>query len=137
MIASSNIIFIIIIIVYQNTTIMAKTATTIAIILAAATDTKLEQEIQRSDDPEIYKLRGLPKALCPVGDGKTSILEHWYNILQRNRDLRQIFIVSSAAKYQRGDGFTPWFPGNTPMVSFYYNIECVILDFLTGDPGAE
>ena len=34
---------------------MAKTATTIAIILAAATDTKLEQEIQRSDDPEIYK----------------------------------------------------------------------------------
>ena len=88
---------------------MAKTATTIAIILAAATDTKLEQEIQRSDDPEIYKLRGLPKALCPVGDGKTSILEHWYNILQRNRDLRQIFIVSSAAKYKH---FERWATSN-------------------------
>jgi glucuronokinase len=85
------------------------TTTTIAIILAAATETKLEQEILRSDDPEIYKLRGLPKALCPIGGTGTSILEHWYNIIQRNRDIRQIFVVSSAAKYKH---FERWATSN-------------------------
>eukprot|EP00944_MAST-04C_sp_MAST-4C-sp1_P014595 g14595.t1 len=73
---------------------------TIVIVLAAAVDTRLEQEIQQSDDPEISKLRGLPKALCPLGEDGRSILAHWYQIIQQNRDISQMFIVSSAAKYK-------------------------------------
>ena len=73
---------------------------TIVIVLAAAVDTRLEQEIQQSDDPEISKLRGLPKALCPLGEEGISILAHWYQIIQQNRDISQMFIVSSAAKYK-------------------------------------
>jgi|EP00945_MAST-04E_sp_MAST-4E-sp1_P000686 glucuronokinase len=94
----------------------------IAIILAAATETLLEREVEDSLDPELAALKGLPKALFPVGDGNTSMLEHWCHTIEKNREISHIFIVTSAAKYKYFERFA---------TSRGIPVQCVVNDGVT------
>lgn len=77
----------------------------IAIILAAATNTRLEEEIAASLDPAIAKLCGLPKSMLPVGNEGKSMLEHWLALIDKNREISHVFIVTCAAKYKHFERF--------------------------------
>lgn len=70
----------------------------VAVILTATVDSVVEQEIAASGDAQLSGLRGLPKALLPVG-GKP-MLDHWMEILSKERSVTHVYLVTSAAKYK-------------------------------------
>ena len=81
----------------------------IAIILAGAAETRLEIEVEdacaRNDlGYEFASLKGLPKALFPVGDNGEPMLAHWLKVLS-NGGVNESFIVTAASKYKHFERF--------------------------------
>lgn len=68
----------------------------IAIILVASVETELERTIASRSD--MSELKGLPKALLPLGT--QCILDHWWDTIRARRDVESVFLVTCGARYK-------------------------------------
>ena len=74
------------------------------VILAAGYTSTLEREIHESDSDRVAHLKGLPKALLPVGGRvggrERTVLDVWWDDVKERRVFDCVYLVVNAAKYK-------------------------------------